>query len=98
MKALIITLSIFTLSLITLIVGLRLELNSTIETYNTKDVKTVKLRSAVLNNDLNIYSKKMTKIWFCKDSNFKHFDFKVRKSTNLFGTEKGTIIEFKDKK
>jgi len=67
-------------------------MNPSIETYNTKDIKVVKLHYAELNNDLTIYSNKLTKFWFCKDSNFKHFDFKIERSTNLFGIEKGTII------
>lgn len=92
MKTLVITLTIFILSLTTLIIGLRLELNPSIESYNTKDLKEVKLHYATLNNDLTVYSNKLTKFWFCKDSNFKHFNFKVKRSTNLFGTEKGTII------
>ena len=88
MKITIITLSVITL----LILGLRLELNQSYEVYNTKDLKTVKLHYAELNNGLTVYSNKLTKFWFFKDSNFKHFKFKVRKSNNLFGTEKGTIL------
>ena len=91
MKTLLITLSV--ILLITLsIVGLRIENNVSIETYNTKDISSVYLHYAEMEDGSTLYSDKLTDFWFCKDKDFKHFNFKVKKSTNLYGTTKLTYI------
>lgn len=86
MKTLLLTTTIVTL----LIASFNIKLNETIETYNTKEIQTVKLYTTTLNNGLDI--KSSTKFWFCKDKNFKHFNFKVLRYTNVYGIEYGKII------
>jgi len=91
MKTLLITLSV--ILLITLsIVGLRIENNVSIQTYNTKDIKSIYLHYGEMKDGNTLYSDKLTDFWFCKDKNFKHFNFKVKKSTNIFGNTKLTYI------
>jgi len=91
MKTLLITLSTILLIALLIVAG-RVENNVSIETYNTKDIKSIYLHYGEMNDGNTLYSDKLTDFWFCKDNNFKHFDFKVKKSTNLYGTTKLTYI------
>ncbi len=88
----IITLIVLTF-LTVLIAPFRIHINESIESYNTQDLKTVKLYYAELKNGLTINSDKLTVFWFFKDDNFNHFNFKVKKHTNLYGIESSTLIK-----
>jgi hypothetical protein len=81
------TLLITIVLVILLVVPFNIKLNKSIESYNTKDIESVKLYTTTLNNGLDI--KSSTKFWFCKDKDFKHFDFKIVRYNNLYGMEYG---------
>ena len=93
MKDLLITLLIVATFLTLLIAPFRIHINETIETYSTNDLNKVQLYYAELNNGLTIESDKLTVFWFHKDDNFKHFTFKVKRYTNLYGMESSTLIK-----
>ena len=90
MKNLIIILGTITI----LILGFRLNLNTEYKTFNTKDITEVKLYYATINDTLTLNSDKLSDFWFCKDRNFKHFDFKVKISTNLYGMTHATYLHY----